>query len=70
MLNQQGRTHLIINLLSIAEQKNKSFKNQINNTKVFIILDTPTIRLKLTIKLTARNIRTAKQPFNKNKPNY
>lgn len=51
MLNQQERTHLIINLLSITEQKNENPKNQINNTKVFIILDNPHHSLKTHHKL-------------------
>ncbi len=60
MLNQQERIHLIINLLSIAEQKNKSFKNQINNTKVFIILDNPHHSLKTHPKFNRAKYQNSK----------
>ena len=60
MLNQQEHTHLIINLLSIAEQKNKSFKNQINNTKVFIILDNPHHSIKTHHKLNRAKYQNSK----------
>ena len=70
MLNQQERIHLIINLLSITEQKTKTLKIKLTILKFSSFSTIPTIRLKLTINLTARNIRIAKQPFNKNKPNY
>ena len=70
MLNQQERTHLIINLLSIAEQKTKALKIKLTILKFSSFSTILTIRLKLTINLTARYIRIAKQPFNKNKPNH
>lgn len=50
--------------------KTKTLKFKLTTLKFSSFSTTPTIRLKLTINLTARNIRTAKQPFNKNKPNY
>ena len=70
MLNQQEHTHLIINLLSIAEQKTKALKIKLTILKFSSFSTILTIRLKLTLRLTARNIKIAKQPFNKNKPNY
>lgn len=70
MLNQQEHTHLIINLLSIAEQKTKALKIKLTILKFSSFSTILTIRLKLTTNLTARNIKIAKHPFNKNKPNY
>lgn len=70
MLNQQERTHLIINLLSITEQKREHQKVKLTILKFSSFSTILTIRLGLTINLTARNIKIAKQPFNKNKPNY
>ena len=65
MLNQQERTHLIINLLSITEQKREHKKAKLTILKFSSFSTIPTIRLKLTLRLTARNIKIAKQPFNK-----
>lgn len=59
MLNQQERTHLIINLLSITEQKRKP-KNQINNTKVFIILGNPHHSLKTHHKFNRAKYQNSK----------
>ena len=50
--------------------KTKTLKIELTILKFSSFSINLTIRLKLTIGLTARNIRTAKQPFNKNKPNY
>ena len=50
--------------------KTKTLKIKLTILKFSSFSINLTIRLKLTISLTARNIRTAKQPFNKNKPNY
>lgn len=52
MLNQQERIHLIINLLSITEQKTKTLKIKLTILKFSSFSTTPTIRLKLTINLT------------------
>lgn len=60
MLNQQERTHLIINLLSITEQKNGNLKNQINNTKVFIILGNPHHSLKTHHKFNRAKYQNSK----------
>ncbi len=50
--------------------KTKTLKIKLTILKFSSFSTTLTICLKLTIKLTARNIRIAKQPFNKNKPNH
>lgn len=60
MLNKQERIHLIINLLSITEQKKENLKNQINNTKVFIILDNPHHSLKTHPKLNRAKYQNSK----------
>lgn len=60
MLNQQERIHLIINLLSITEQKTRTLKSQINNTKVFIILDNPYHLLKTHHKLNCAKYLNSK----------
>lgn len=67
---QPTRTYTLnYQLIKHYRTKTRTLKNKINNTKVFIILDNPRHSLKTQLK-PARNIRTAKQPFNKNKPNY
>lgn len=45
--------------------KTKTLKIELTILKFSSFSINLTIRLKLTISLTARNIRTAKQPFNK-----
>lgn len=57
-------------LIKHYRTKTKTLKIKLTILKFSSFSTIPTIRLKLTINLTARNIRIAKQPFNKNKPNH
>lgn len=50
--------------------KTKTLKIKLTILRFSSFSTIPAIRLKITINLTAQNIRIAKQPFNKNKPNY
>lgn len=60
MLNQQERTHLIINLLSITEQKTKTLKIKLTILKFSSFSAILTIRLKLTISFNRAKYQNSK----------
>lgn len=60
MLNQQKRIHLIINLLSITEQKTKTLKFKLTILKFSSFSTTPTIRLKPTPKINRAKYQNSK----------
>lgn len=68
---QPTRTYTLnYQLIKHYRTKTRTLKIKLTILKFSSFSAILTIRLKLTISLTARNIKIAKQPFNKNKPNY